>query len=134
MWPAWTAALEAAENHKRSVYGFVSRRKLDGTLALFDFPNPNLSAEKRITTATPLQQLFFLNSEFLEARAKALTARVGKAASDEERIRLAYHIILGRDATAEEMRIGKEFVASGKSAWVPYAQVLLSSNELLFVN
>ena len=127
-------ALEDIQNRHRSVYGFVSRRKLDGTLALFDFPNPNLSAEKRITTATPLQQLFFLNSEFLEARAKALQSRLAGAKSAEERIRQAYRIVFGREASAEEVRIGLEFTAQGKDAWQGYAQVLLGSNELLFVN
>ena len=126
--------LEDIQNRRRSVYGFVSRRKLDGTLALFDFPNPNLSAEKRTTTATPLQQLFFLNSEFLTARAKALELRLRTAQSAEERIKQAYRIVFGRDATAEELRLGREYTAGGGSAWLSYAQVLLSSNELVFVN
>jgi mono/diheme cytochrome c family protein len=122
------------KNRRRSVYGFISRRKLDGTLSLFDFPNPNLTAEKRIVTATPLQQLFFLNSEFVEERAKGLLHRVGEKSSAPERIRRAYRLVFGRDPTAEELRVGTEFVSSGKDAWLPYAQVLLSSNELLFVN
>ena len=127
-------ALENTTNKHRSIYGFISRRKLDGTLALFDFPNPNLSAEKRIATATPLQQLFFLNSEFLEGRAKALNARLAAAKSTDERIRQAYRIVFGREATAQEIQIGRDFVAKGQANWLPYAQVLLSSNELLFVN
>ncbi len=127
------AMLSDEKNHKRSVYGFVSRRKLDGTLALFDFPNPNLTAEKRISTATPLQQLFFLNSAFLEARASALAKRVGPGAP-EEQIQKAYRLVFGRDAKAEELKIGLEFLKSKPNAFRPYAQVLLSSNELLFVN
>lgn len=126
--------LEKLDNHRRSIYGFVSRRKLDGTLALFDFPNPNLSAEQRISTATPLQQLFFLNSEFLEARATALMKRLEKISLPAERIRQAYRLLYGRDATADELKIGEQFVASQKNPWRSYAQVLLSSNELLFVN
>jgi hypothetical protein len=107
---------------------------LDGTLALFDFPNPNLSAEKRIATATPLQQLFFLNGEFMEVRAKALVRKIGDSGSAEERIQRAYRMLFGREATADELRIGTQFVAARKDAWPSYAQVLLSSNELLFVN
>ena len=126
--------LEDIQNRRRSVYGFVSRRKLDGALALFDFPNPNLSAEKRTTTATPLQQLFFLNSEFLTARAKALTSRLAEAKTVEERIKQAYRLVFGREATAEELRLGRAYIAQGKDAWLSYAQVLLSSNELVFVN
>lgn len=124
------APLEKAENRKRSVYGYISRRKLDGTLALFDFPNPNLTAEKRIVTATPLQQLYFLNGEFLAARAEALAKRL--TGSPEERIRQAYRTVYGREATAAELQLGREFVAGGE--WRAYAQVLLSANELLFVN
>ena len=128
------ALLGDQSNHKRSVYGFVSRRKLDGTLALFDFPNPNLTAEKRISTATPLQQLFFLNSSFVEARAGALAKLVGTAGTPEERVRKTYRAVFARDATAEEVKIGAAFLASKPDAFRPYAQVLLSSNELLFVN
>jgi hypothetical protein len=117
---------------RRSVYGYVSRRKLDGTLALFDFPNPNLSAEQRITTATPLQQLFFLNSEFLAARATALANRLKPLANDTERIRAAYRLLYGRDVTAQELALGQQYLASGD--WPGYAQVLLGANELLFVN
>ena len=101
---------------------------------LFDFPNPNLTAEQRIVTATPLQQLFFLNSEFLADRAKAVVKRSSNGASTEERIRRMYRNALGRDPLPEEIRAGKEFLASGQSQWLPYAQVLLSSNELLFMN
>ncbi|HEU0120929.1 MAG TPA: PSD1 and planctomycete cytochrome C domain-containing protein [Bryobacteraceae bacterium] len=124
------AALENPANRQRSVYGMVSRRKLDGTLALFDFPNPNLSAEKRIVTATPLQQLYFLNGEFLAARAEALAKQL--TGSTEERIRQAYRKVYAREATPAELQLGKEFVAGGE--WRSYAQALLSGNELLFVN
>jgi len=128
------ALLGDERNYKRSVYGFVSRRKLDGTLALFDFPNPNLTAEKRISTATPLQQLFFLNSSFVEARAGALVKQVGTAGTLEDRVKRTYRIVFGRDATPDEIRVGTAFLASKPDAFKPYAQVLLSSNELLFVN
>ncbi len=124
--------LDQPTNHRRSIYGYVSRRKLDGTLALFDFPNPNLSAEQRIVTATPLQQLFFLNSEFLEARAKALVDRLANIKSTPERIREAYRLLYSREATPQELTLGQQFLAT--QPWLPYAQVLLSANELLFVN
>ena len=56
------------DNTRRTVYGFVSRRKLDGTLALFDFPNPNVHQRARMDTNVPLQRLFFLNSDFMQRR------------------------------------------------------------------
>ena len=124
--------LDKDTNHRRSIYGYVSRRKLDGTLALFDFPNPNLSAEQRIVTATPLQQLFFLNSEFLETRAKALMTHLNQIKNTDERIREAYRIVYSREVTPQELSIGQQFLKT--QPWLPYAQVLLSSNELVFVN
>ena len=124
--------LDKQDNLRRSIYGYVSRRKLDGTLALFDFPNPNLSAEQRIATATPLQQLFFLNSEFLEARAKTLIAKLQPFKSSDEKIQQAYRLVFSREATPQELQIGQQYLKT--QPWLPYAQVLLSSNELLFVN
>ena len=127
-------SLNDESNRRRSIYGFVSRRKLDGTLALFDFPNPNLSAEKRLATTTPLQQLFFLNSGFLEARAKALLRKIGEAGTPDERVRLAYRLVFSRDPTPDETHIGARFVTGTDGGWLSYAEVLLSANELLFVN
>ena len=66
-------------NLRRTVYGSISRRQLDGTLALFDFPNPDADQRRQDPTATPLQQLFFLNSEFIQERANALAAGVAGA-------------------------------------------------------
>jgi mono/diheme cytochrome c family protein len=125
-----------AGNKRRTVYSFVSRRKLDGTLSLFDFPNPNSLAEQRIQTATPLQQLFFLNSEFVQARAKALATRLASAApNDAGRIRAAYRLLYQRDALPEEVKLGTAYLASaGQESWIRFAQALLSANELVFVN
>ncbi len=65
--------LDDESNLRRTVYGFISRRHLDTMLALFDFPNPNSSSPKRIQTNTPLQGLFFLNSELVARMARALS-------------------------------------------------------------
>jgi hypothetical protein len=122
-------------SHRRTVYGSVSRRKLDGTLALFDFPNPVATSEVRIQTATPLQQLFFLNSEFIQARARALSARVAPLGDDDAaRIRAAYRILFQREAAKEEIKLGLDYLKSAGATWPRYAQALLGSNELLFVN
>jgi hypothetical protein len=120
---------------RRTLYGSVSRRKLDGTLALFDFPNPVATSEQRIQTATPLQQLFFLNSDFIQQRAKALAARVAPLGDDDAaRIRSAYRLLYQRKTTADELKLGLEYLKSPGASWPRYAQALLSSNELLFVN
>jgi hypothetical protein len=126
--------LTDAKNLRRSVYGFVSRRRLDGTLALFDFPNPVSTSDGRIHTATPLQQLFFLNSEFIQQRAAALAKRLEMAGPDpKERIVSAYRLLWQRAPAASEVKAGLTYLEGGGS-WPLYAQALLSSNELLFID
>ena len=43
----------APSSRRRTVYAKVSRYKLDDYLQLFDFPSPNLSAEKPAAVASP---------------------------------------------------------------------------------
>ena len=89
----------------------------------------------RIQTATPLQQLFFLNSEFIQARAKSLAARVAPLGDDDAaRIRAAYRLLFQREAAREEIKLGLDYLQSSGANWPRYAQALLASNELLFVN
>ena len=121
---------------RRTVYGFVSRRRLDGMLALFDFPNPNSTSERRLDTNVPLQKLFFLNSELVMEEAKKLAGRLS-GNNDEAKIREAYLLLFARPATPAEIKLGLEFLRDAPNtdrAWPDYAQVLLGSNEFSFVN
>jgi hypothetical protein len=108
---------------RRAIYGIVSRSQPDRTMALFDFPDATAHAEQRIVTVGPMQRLFFMNSPFVAAQAKALGARIEKMG-----IAAAYELLYGRPATAEEIRLGEEFTAGG-GKWAQYAQVLLAAAE-----
>jgi hypothetical protein len=115
---------------RRTLYATVSRSKPDRTMTLFDFPDPNASAEQRIVTVGPMQRLFFMNSLFVANQAKALAARLAKEASaDAARIARAYELLYARPATAEELRLGSEYLDGGSNRWPQYAQVLLSAAE-----
>ncbi len=126
--------LDTAANHRRTVYGFVSRRKLDPMLGLFDFANPNGTADQRLVTNVPLQRLFFMNSELVSEQSRSLAERLQSEPDDTARIRKAYRLLLGREARAEEIKLGLEYLKNAKDAWPQYTQVLLSSNEFGFVN
>lgn len=128
--------LTEPNNNRRTVYGFVSRRKTDPTLSLFDFPNPNSHSEQRIQTASPLQQLYFLNSTFVQDRAKKLAAKAADLGTDDTAgIQAVYRIVFGRMPLKDETAAGLAYLkAEPQDPWVRYAQVLLCSNELLFVN
>lgn len=139
--------LTAPGNRRRTLYGKVSRHNLDPLLRLFDFPDPNLTCDRRVVTAVPLQQLFVLNSRFMTRQARALAKRLtsNPGEPDPSRIRRAFPLLFGREATDDEVRMGKDFLAiSGVperersndplSPWEQYAQVLLGSNEFAFVD
>jgi hypothetical protein len=139
--------LAAADYNRRTLYGAVSRHNLDGLLRLFDFPDPNITSEKRTVTTVPLQQLFVLNSDFMVRQAKALAARLTAIAEDDAtRVRRAYTLLYARPATEQEVELAVEFLnpseplagegekKSSLSRWEQYAQVLLSANEFAFVD
>jgi mono/diheme cytochrome c family protein len=131
------AAVKMTDQHKRrTVYGFVSRKKLDGMLALFDFANPNNTSESRIVTNVPLQKLFFMNSDFVALQAKGLVDRLNSpdGSDDTARINQAYRILFGRLPTKKELKLGLDFVRENKSAWWEYTQALMSSNEFVYLN
>ena len=120
-------------NHKRTLYGYISRKKLDNLLTLFDFPNPNQTSEQRVATNVPLQRLFLLNSPIMLNVAKEMTKRL-EATPEPRRIDEAYRLLFNRSPKPAEKQLGDSYVARGADAWPEYLQVLLSSNEFLYVN
>jgi hypothetical protein len=135
-----SAELSDAANHRRTLYGFISRHELNPLLRLFDFPDANITSDERTVTTVPLQQLFVLNSDFMVGNAKALAARLTKSDSDDTaRIRRAHSLLYAREPTEQELRLGLNYLANqdtdGKlSRWEQYAQALLASNEFMFVD
>ncbi len=133
-------------NRRRTLYGAVSRHNLSGLLRLFDFPDANLTSEKRPVTIVPLQQLFVLNSEFMVDRARDLVRELSAVAKDDSvRVRLAIHRLYGRPARDWEVQLALEFLSAPDdpttggpkptiSRWEQYAQVLLAANEFTFVD
>jgi hypothetical protein len=135
--------LDDVNNERRTLYGTIKRRELSDILRLYDFPNPVTHSAQRVPTTTPLQQLFTLNSPFMLVQAEALAERLKKEVPNgvEDRIQRAYLLLYGRAATEKEVRLGVAFLTSGAENgkvppgfWEQYAQVLLGSNEFLFVD
>jgi hypothetical protein len=132
--------LDDPANLHRTLYARISRLKLNDLLMQFDYPDPNVHAEKRSVTNTPIQKLFVLNSAFMIAQSKALAARLAKEAPDldEGRIGRVYQMLFARAPSAAEMKLGIEFLqepeVSPMTRWQQYAQILLASNEALYVD
>ena len=122
----------------RTVYGFVDRQNLPNLFRTFDFAGPDTTCPQRFTTTVPQQALYLLNSPFIEAQAKRLSARSGvTSADDEERIRVIYRLAYQREPSAEELALAKGFVdefVPSAAAWERLGQALLVSNEMMFVD
>ena len=122
--------LDAADNHHRTVYGRVSRGRLNTVLALYDFPDPTMSAPQRDLTTSPLQQLFVMNSSFMKDRATDLVKLVDPAPDNAAKIRDMYHRALDREPTAKELDLALSYLSKG--SLTEYAQALLATNEVIF--
>ncbi len=131
------------QSPRRTLYSIISRNgdrfESDDFLRLFDLPSARATSAGRTTSIVPQQFLFMLNNPFMTARARALVARL-TGDTPGARIAVAYRLIHGRPPTGPETEAGLAFLtreAPGgpppPAAWENYAQVLLSSNEFLFV-
>lgn len=139
-----TTNLDSADNTRRTVYARISRHELNGLLRLFDFPDANITSERRIETTVPQQQLFVMNSPFMINQAKALATRLEKEATTEDaRIQRAYQLLYARPVSPEEQQIGLSFLTSkdpddaSKNKLTRkerYYQALLASNEFMYVD
>jgi hypothetical protein len=86
-----------------------------------------------------MQKLFVLNSPFMQRRAQAFASRLmAGAEGDEARVRQASAMAFSRPPETRELSMILDFLrrpsASDMSRWEQYAQLLLASNELLYVD
>lgn len=131
-----------AENRRRTVYGLVDRQSLPASFRAFDFASPDVSVERRPFTTVPQQALFGMNAPFVVAQARALATRpeVKAAGSPSLRVRALYRLVLARPAEPGEVAAALDFLAAAPdqatqlSPLEQFAQVLLLTNELMFVD
>ena len=71
--------LDSDTFYRRAIYGRISRARPPQVLALYDFPEATQTAPDRDVTTTTLQQIFLMNSAFIQnlADAAAKTAASG---------------------------------------------------------
>jgi len=97
-----------------------------------------------------LQSLYFLNNEFVHRQADALAVRVGlAAATTQDRVQMAYRLLFGRGAVAEEVKEAARFLDTSRmalretplaedqhnrSALAGLMRSLFASNEFFYVD
>ncbi len=136
---------------RRTLYLPVVRNALPDAVALFDAADPNAVTTARNDTTVPSQSLYLLNSSFVrdQSRHLAQLLRTNIPLDDAARIRDVSWLCLGRPASDAEVtaafsyleRFANELRQAGQSpddarllAWQSLCQVLLCSNEFLYVD
>jgi uncharacterized small protein (DUF1192 family) len=140
------AYLHPDKTRRRSVYLPLYRNKMPSLLTLFDFPDPTASAGERPGTNIAPQGLYFMNSEFVYSRSRALAEQLLQRENDDDSSRVvrAYRMAVGREPEPEEIREMLDYVAGYPAAkdgpearlerWQGFWRVLLTSNEFNYVN
>ncbi|MCC7375643.1 MAG: DUF1553 domain-containing protein [Verrucomicrobiales bacterium] len=132
-----------AGNRRRTVYGLVDRQNLPGVFRSFDFAAPDQCSERRPRTMVPQQALFAMNSAFVmeQAAAVALRPEIARHSEHEQGIDALFRRVLSRPATEHEKTRAHAFLVGASDAlepgfgpWAQLAQVLLVSNEAMFID
>ena len=103
-------------------------------------------------TSTPLQSLYLMNAPFMHEQSALVAERIiRETQTDQAGIDWAYRMIFGRHAGAEELKVGRQFlakavdaVAAGKEiddnadlerdAWAACVRSMFASNAFLYVD
>jgi len=134
----------SAGSVRRSVYLPVVRDRVYDVFTIFDFANPSVGTSKRTPTVVSHQALFFLNSPLVKACASEFAVRLIESHPLDSHARLsqACQRALGRTPTRDESRRSLEFIervrtsgepGSEQAAWTAWCQVLLASNEFIYL-
>ena len=146
-------------SQRRTLYGTVDRQFLPGLMRVFDFANPDLHIAQRAETTAPQQAIFFLNHPLVLRQSRKLAAGMADIESPEQRIGDLFQAVLVRQPEPSELEDALQFLAAAEaveesevgeivwdsendfggdqtqrlSPWEQLAQVLLCTNEFLFV-
>ena len=146
-----------AFSSRRTLYGLIDRQNLDGVYRTFDFAVPDATSPRRFVTTVPQQALFLMNSPFLHEQARRLSGEVfvesgsrRAAANPRIAVRRLYRRVLGRLPDGDELALATAFIRGQVDTWKPgqiaagtepqlspweqLSQVLLLTNEFMFVD
>jgi hypothetical protein len=142
-------SLDPLTSNRRSIYMPLRRSNLPVYFNLFDFGDATTTLDRRTRTNVPSQSLFFMNSAFVDAKARRLANAVSKgAASASERIRRLGYRVLGRELDSSQVGELADYVAkfqtrraeqdtpesAPQDAWASLIRVLYGSNSFVYVD
>jgi hypothetical protein len=126
---------------RRTVYAYIDRQDLAGFLRNFDMASPDAHSPARAYTSVPQQGLYLLNSDFVAEQAIELGRQAAIVAEKSDAKTAGdwlFRQSLGRAATAQEIQLASEFVASPPAhdqiseTWIAgYGTLELDSGKLI---
>jgi hypothetical protein len=129
---SWPVSPDPRDHVRRSVYLLARRNLRFPFLEAFDAPDSNLSCPKRERSTTAPQALALLNSSDVVQAAKALAQRLSdRAATDDDRITLAFRLVLSRPPSPSERESCRQFLA--ESPLSELCRALFNVNEFVYL-
>ncbi|HUF61796.1 MAG TPA: DUF1549 and DUF1553 domain-containing protein [Verrucomicrobiales bacterium] len=124
---------------RRTLYTFIDRQNLPGVFRTFDFANPDAHSPRRAETTAPQQALYLMNHPFAAKQAESLVSSPDFQTLGllEERVRLIYLRLLGREPEGFELGTAEAFLegrSEDDAAWRGYVQALYCTNEFAFTD
>jgi mono/diheme cytochrome c family protein len=136
--------------NRRGVYMMTPRIQRDPFLALFDGADSNASTDRRTTSTTSLQALYFLNAPFVHEQSQFAAEQLLKTSKkDRDRVIAVYRDYFGRPANDDEVQAAIEYLAQvdkaladanagesdrKKQKWASLIRALWMSNEFVYIN
>ncbi|MEQ2005321.1 MAG: PSD1 and planctomycete cytochrome C domain-containing protein [Limisphaerales bacterium] len=102
---AWVPNPLPPQRHRRSLYALKVRGLADPQMEVFNQPTPDFSCERRDASTVTPQVFSLFNSQFSQARALSLAARVMKESkTDEAVIVRCFELIFSRSPSAAALQ------------------------------
>ena len=135
-------AFREMKTPRRTVYMFTVRSDRSSFGPLFDAADPTAIVDRRASSTVAPQALFLLNNAFAINTAETLARRTLAIAPDDPpraRIDGLYRRLFARPPTAAELELGLDSTRprtgeTRESIWTEYCQMLLCTNEFMYVD
>jgi mono/diheme cytochrome c family protein len=152
---------ESYDSSRRALYLPVIRNDMYPLFSTFDYCDSSVPIDARASTVVSQQALFMLNSDLVGSQSQRLATRLlgePSVGDDAARIVLAYEVCFTRPPEPREIERALEFLAKVKKAsgigrslewppsmaeseildpeihaWRNFCQVLMSSNEFIYI-
>ncbi|WP_299467116.1 DUF1553 domain-containing protein [uncultured Gimesia sp.] len=131
------------ENQYRSVYIPVFRNRLHDLLAIFDFPDPNLSLGRRNTSTLSTQALYLMNNPFVIEQSQNIAQQMITQFPDNQsaRIDALFRITLGRLPEQTEKANAARFLNQSQvkgdptqlELWTAFSQTIIACIDFRYL-